>query len=335
MEELKLNSKRWAALVIAIVLFFIGISNQISQFGGGGGIDELDGGIHFEQKVIREGASRTSPTIAVLSLQGVIQDTGNIPFSSSVIYNHRAFLQMLDAAGEDPTIDGVIIRVNTPGGGVVESAEIHDKIVALQEKYNKPVYISMENMAASGGYYISAPANKIVAHPATITGSIGVIMESINIKELADNLGIHFETFTSGKHKDILSTNRSMTDEEKEILQSIVDEMYDDFVQVVAAGRDMSEGDVRTIADGRIYTGKQALALDLIDALGDFEDTVTWMEEDYQLKGARLVEYRAGFSFTNLFGFARTLIPQKDTQVQEFLHLIRDMSGPRPMFLYE
>lgn len=94
-----MNSKRWAALVIAIVLFFIGISNQISQFGGGGGIDELDGGIHFEQKVIREGASRTSPTIAVLSLQGVIQDTGDIPFSSSVIYNHRAFLQMLDAAG--------------------------------------------------------------------------------------------------------------------------------------------------------------------------------------------------------------------------------------------
>src|SRR5699024_9909904 len=153
------------------------------------------------------------------------------------------------------------------GGGVVESAEIHDKIAEVREKYHKPVYISMGNMAASGGYYISAPADKILAQPATITGSIGVIMESLNFAQLAEDLGIDINTFTSGEYKDIMSATRPMRDDEREILQEIVDDMYDDFVQVIVDGRGMTDSEVRELADGRIYTGKQAAELDLIDGL--------------------------------------------------------------------
>src|SRR5690625_7257568 len=122
---------------------------------------------------------------------------------------------MLDQSGIDESVDGIILKVNTPGGGVVESAEIHDKVVEIRKETEKPIYVSMGNTAASGGYYVSAPADKIVAHPATLTGSIGVIMESINFAELADQVGIDFKTIKSGEFKDIMSSSREMTRSEE------------------------------------------------------------------------------------------------------------------------
>src|SRR5699024_8787839 len=148
-------------------------------------------------------------------------------------------LGSIELAATDSTVEAVGLRVNSEGGSVLESAEIHKQIVELKDEYDKQLYVPMDNTAVSGGYYVSDTANKIYADAATITGSIGVIMQSINFGEFAKKHGVEFDTITSGKHKDIMSPARDMTDEEEDILQEMVDEMYDDFIQVIVDGRGM------------------------------------------------------------------------------------------------
>src|SRR5262249_39988293 len=152
-----------------------------------------------------------------------------------------------------------------PGGGGVESAEIHDRLKEVQKDTKKPVYISMGSMAASGGYYISTAAKKIYASPETLTGCLGGIMEGINYQGLADKYGVDFVTIKSGKYKDIMSPTRKMTDEERQILQRMIDNSYEGFVKVISEGRHMTVEQVKKIADGRVYDGRQAKNLNLID----------------------------------------------------------------------
>lgn len=329
-----MSGKRWAALILSVALFFISVLYQLSISSTDDTYEKLLSDTYFDEKVIKQGESIGSPTIAVLNLEGVIQDIGGVPFMGSLAYNHKQFLKMIEEAGKADHVDGIILRVNSPGGGVVESAEIHDKLVEVRELYGKPIYVSMGNMAASGGYYVSAPADKIVAHPATVTGSIGVIMENINLAEFADKYGIDFNTIKSGEFKDIMSSSRPMTEDEREILQSIIDEMYDDFVQVIVDGRGISETEVRDIADGRIYTGKQAKDLNLIDGLGSFEDTVAMMEDDLGLEGAHLIQYEMGVGLRQLFSISVKSLFKKDYELHKFINVLRDSSGPRAMYLY-
>ncbi len=331
-----MNGKRWIALAIAAGLFIVSIIVQITTTAATTNFADIfrDKDSLFDEAVIEEGSADSSHKIAVLSLEGVIQDTGEGSILASSGYDHQRFLKMIEAAGKDKTIDGIILRVNSPGGGVVESAEIHQKIAEMKEQTDKPVYVSMGNTAASGGYYVSAPADKIVANPATLTGSIGVIMESMNYTELADKLGIDFNTFKSGEYKDIMSASRKMKEGEKEILQSMIDEMYDEFVQVVADGRDMPEDKVRKIADGRVYTGKQAMENGLVDELGTMEDTIAMMEEDNDLGGAKVIQYEQNFDFKQLFAAQMQNVFQSDSDLDGLLHVLKNSDGPRAMYLY-
>lgn len=327
-----MSGQRWAALILAIGLFFVSVFYQLS-LNNTDALERLASNeVSFEEKVIQEGDLHHK--IVVLNLDGIIQDLGSLPFSNPMVYDHRQFLNSIAYAGEDESVDGIIVHVNTPGGGVVESAEIHAKLVEVQEKYDKPLYVSMGNTAASGGYYIAAPADKIVAHPATLTGSIGVIMESINYAELADKLGVDFNTIKSGEFKDIMSGSRTMTEDEEEILQTMIDELFDEFVQVIVDGRDMSEEEVRTLADGRIYTGKQAMENGLIDELGSLEDTIALMERDHQLENAKVVQYEVNQGFWSLLNYSAQSFFNKNSELQGLMNLIRDSSGPRAMYLY-
>src|SRR5690625_5216001 len=329
-----MSGKRWAALILSVALFFISVLYQLSISSTDDTYEKLLSDTYFDEKVIKQGESIGSPTIAVLNLEGVIQDIGDVPFMGSLAYNHKQFLKMIEEAGKADHVDGIILRVNSPGGGVVESAEIHDKLVEIRELYGKPIYVSMGNTAASGGYYVSAPADKIVAHPATITGSIGVIMENINFAELADDLGIDFNTLTSGEYKDIMSASRPMTEEEENILQTIIDDMYDDFVQVIVDGRGMSDSQVRELADGRIYTGKQAKDLNLVDDLETFDDAMEMMKDDYGWKSANVIEYEFKLGLGQLFGFSAKSLFKKDSELLGVMNIMRDSSGPRAMYLY-
>ena len=334
-----MNGKRWAALGIAAVIFVFSIffnfatnlaSKNFSNFS-----DEILGASNeeFLENVVIEGKGMNK--ILVLSVNGVIQDTGDVTsFFQSAGYQHQSFLKMIEKAEEDKTVKGIILKVNSPGGGVVESAEIHKKLTDLKEATDKPIYVSMGAMAASGGYYISAPADKIFATPDTMTGSLGVIMQGVNFSELAEKYGVKFETIKSGPYKDIMSSYREMTDEERQIMQTMVDNAYQGFVDVIADGRNMSESEVRKIADGRIYDGRQAMENHLIDELGYFEDTVEAMKKDYDLGDINVVEYTANFGFGSLFSMSAKKIFSDDIEMATMVHLLSQPNSPRMMYLY-
>ena len=329
-----MNTKRWLAIIIAVVLVFVSVGFNFAMNVVSGLFSDVfsfDDPYMLDEKVIETGDF--DERIAVLNLDGMIMDMETSFLSEG--YNHDLFLHTIEKAGEDPTVAAIILKVDSPGGAVGPTAQIHRTIVEMQEEYEKPIYVSMGSMAASGGYYVAAPADKIFAEPATITGSIGVIMENINFAGLAEMYGIDFNTIKSGKHKDIMSSNREMTDEEREILQSIIDEMFDDFVQVIVDGRNMDDKTVRELADGRIYTGKQAKEVDLVDEVGTFEDALAAMKEDYDLESAQVFQYEDSLSFFGSFSMSvQSLFKSDHSELEQIMTLLRNSDKPRAMYLY-
>ena len=173
---------------------------------------------------------------------------------------------------KDRGIKGIILRIDSPGGGVGASQEIYKEV--LKTRKEKKVVVSMGSVAASGGYYIAAAGDKIMANPGTITGSIGVIMEFYQFKELAEKIGVGLEVIKSGEFKDVGSSYREPTEREKELLTSFVKNIHEQFINAVSTGRNLSVEKVREIADGRILSGEMAKDLGLIDHLGNFQDAV-------------------------------------------------------------
>jgi protease-4 len=205
--------------------------------------------------------------VAVISLSGPIQsESSGFLFGGNVITPESVRAE-LERAKNDVGVKAIVIQVNSPGGSVAASQEI----VNLLEQVKKPIVVSMSDLAASGGYYISAGADKIVALPGTLTGSIGVISEVPNLKGL---LGINMQVFISGKHKDMYGGFRGLTPEEEVIMQDMTDQLYNQFVQVVAKGRNLSEDKVRELATGQLYTGIQAKELGLVDELGGLQTAI-------------------------------------------------------------
>jgi protease-4 len=213
---------------------------------------------------------------------GVIEITGVIS-SSKEINRH-----IIDYKKDD-SIKAVVLRVDSPGGGVGPSQEIHEEVKKLAAV--KPVVVSMGSVAASGGYYVSAPASRIIANPGTITGSIGVIMEFTNFQELLDKIGLKTQVVKSGEHKDIGSPVRPMTPEDRKILQSLIDDVHQQFIAAVAEGRHLSVEDVRKLADGRIFTGSQAVEAGLVDQQGNLQDAVRISAGLAGIKGEPKVVY--------------------------------------------
>ena len=180
-------------------------------------------------------------------------------------------VRQLKALEHNSQVKGILIRVDSPGGMTSPSHEIYEEIRRIRNG-GMPIIVSMGSLAASGGYYVSAPATRIVANPQTLTGSIGVIMEFPVLKGLMDKIGVKVEVVKSRVHKDIGSPFRDMTDQDRELLQGVVADAYDQFVSIVSTERHIPKDSVLAFADGRIMTGRQALAFGLVDTLGTFED---------------------------------------------------------------
>ncbi|MBT2638469.1 signal peptide peptidase SppA [Bacillus sp. ISL-39] len=334
-----MNGKRWAALGIAVGLFIAStVINLLSTFAFSDAESAFTDMFAvseemFAEEIIEEGDMLSK--IAVLSINGVIQDTGDAEsFFESPLYNHRAFMEQLDYVKEADDVKAIILQVNSPGGGVVESAQIHDKIKEIQKETKKPVYVSMGSMAASGGYYVSAPADKIFASPETLTGSLGVIMQGVNYAGLAEKYGVEFTTIKSGPYKDIMSPSRPMTEEEREILQSMIDNSYEGFVKVISEGRDMSVARVKEIADGRIYDGRQAKQLNLIDGFGYLEDVIESVRKDKKLGDATVVKYTESMGFGSFFSMGAQKIMGKDAEMAGLMKILSQPNSPRLMYLY-
>ncbi|WP_433743686.1 signal peptide peptidase SppA [Falsibacillus pallidus] len=338
-----MNKKRWGALAIAAALFIVSIivnfaSMALTTDWTKGFEDMFATDQAFSEDIIHDGDE--SKKIVVLHVDGVIQDTGDASsFLQSSGYNHKEFMDQLNQVKDDDSVKGAIIRINSPGGGVMESAEIHDKIVEIQKETKKPIYVSMGSMAASGGYYISTPADKIFASPETLTGSLGVIMEGVNYGELAKKYGVNFVTIKSGPYKDIMSPTRPMTEKEKEILQTMINHSYDGFVNVISKGRDIPEEKVREIADGRIYDGRQAKELHLIDEFGYLEDTIAAMKKNEKLKGAEVVSYGTNMGINSLLGMsAQKILGPKvfgdNLEMNGLMNVLSQPNAPKLMYLY-
>jgi protease IV len=196
---------------------------------------------------------------------GVIEVNG-------VIVSSKKTIESLVDFKKDGLIKAVVLRIDSPGGGVGPSQEIYEEVKKVAQI--KPVVVSMGSVAASGGYYIAVPAQRILANPGTITGSIGVIMEFTNFQNLLQKIGLKSQVVKSGKHKDIGSPLRSMTEEDRKILQSLIDDVHQQFITSVSEGRKMDLEKVRTLADGRIFTGRQAFEEGLVDELGNLQDAI-------------------------------------------------------------
>jgi len=201
----------------------------------------------------------SKPKIGLIKVKGVIRSSDK-------------YLKLLDRAQKDKSVKAVVLRVDSPGGVVGACQEIHDKVKELKEK--KPVVVSMGSIAASGGLYISVPATKIVANPGTITGSIGVIIQTYNLKKLAEKVGVEVITVKSGRFKDLLNPFKEPDPEALKIVQQLIDDSYSQFVEAVSKGRKIPIEKVKEFADGRIFTGRRAKELGLVDELGSLEKAV-------------------------------------------------------------
>ncbi len=189
------------------------------------------------------------------------------------IIDSQRFVDEIRQYVDDNSIKAIVLRVDSPGGAVAPSQEIYTEVKRAVQ--TKKVVASMGSLAASGGYYVVAPATMIVANPGTITGSIGVIMEIPNFEGLMDKIGIKTTTIKSGKYKDMASAMRELTTEERRLLQGVMDDVHEQFIQAVAEGRGMTVEEVTEFADGRIFSGRQAKEIGLVDELGNLQDAIT------------------------------------------------------------
>ena len=233
------------------------------------------------------GSLRLQSKVGVVLIEGVIADS-------------REIIEQIDEFADDDGVRAVVLRINSPGGGVAASQEIYRAVRKLQAK--KKVIVSMGSVAASGGYLIAAAADRIVANPGTVTGSISAVMHFADVQELMKKVGVRSSVIKSGKFKDIGSPVRDMTAEEKQLIQEIVDDIYDQFVRTIAEDRKIPLEKVLSLADGRIFSGRQALHLELVDELGSLEDAVLLAGRLAVIEGKPAVVY-AEKKKTNLWKF--------------------------------
>lgn len=333
-----MNAKRWIALGIAVILivFSIGL-NTIMTVLKTDFFSSFDSFVSTEQETIETVVEPgdIDKRIALLTVNGTIQNIGSSTPWAPIEYDHQLFLSELDNILNDDSVKAIVLSVNSPGGGAIESAEIHKKLVQIKKERNIPIYVSMESLAASGGYYISAPADKIFAHRETITGSIGVIMHSYNFSELADKVGVEFETIKSGAHKDMFGGTRKTTDEEKAMMQEMINDSYEAFVDVVEQGRGMSEAEVKKVADGRILGGSQAVKAGLVDELGGLEETIASIRDDYNLGDAEVFGYESSFNdWSSLLGMKIGSIFGPSAEEKMLAKLMTSNDAPQMMYLY-
>jgi len=238
------------------------------------------------------GNKRTSTT-----LQMVGADKVALVKLEGLLITAEPVVEELNDYAEDSSVKAIVLRIDSPGGGVVVSQEIYNAVKNAR-KEGKKVVASMGTVAASGGYYVAAAADRIVANPGTLTGSIGVKMEFANVEKLLEKIGVRGMVVKAGEYKDVGSPFREMSAQEKKILQDVIDDVHSQFIKAVAEGRNMQEAEVRAIADGRIFTGRQALDLKLVDQLGDLADSIKVAGELVGIQGKpRVIEKRKKIPF--------------------------------------
>lgn len=283
-------------LVLSVVLNLVLAVGSTASMGGSLVSAQLP---KFEESTLVPAKDSGADKIAVIYLRGII--TGLEPGSMGDTMIDDIKLQ-LDQAARDSKVKAVVLHVDSPGGEVTASDTIYNAVRRFRDEKKKPVVVYMGSVAASGGYYVSCGGSWIVANDTTFTGSIGVIMSSINYRALAEKVGVEFVTIKSGKMKDMLSGSRAMTDEERQYLQNLIMQTYGKFVGIVARERGLPEDELRNgLADGRVISGKDALTAKLVNQLGEVEDAYAKAMELGKTKNAAIIRYESPFKLGRLF----------------------------------
>lgn len=286
-----------------------------------------------ERELFRDGAW-ASDKIAILDVDGVILNAASPRLFGGGEHPVSLLTEQLDKARRDDHVKAVILRINSPGGGVTASDLMHDEIRRFRS-CGKPIVAVMMDVAASGGYYIACACDEIVAHRTTVTGSIGVIMQLFDVEGTMKLIGVTSNTITSGPHKDTGSPFRAMREDDRALFQAMVDDMYSRFVQVVDEGRPKLDAEqVRKLADGRVYTAPQALEAGLIDRIGTLHDTIDALKQRVGAKAVRVVLYHRPLDYRPTV-YAQSPTDARGVQVN--LLNVNGLPGaipPAPQFLY-
>ena len=336
--KLSTKQKQWLAAIFALVLvFYSGFKSlqTMVEFKEEETFIDQYLGSYLNEEVVEEVLEGSDPTerIAVLDLEGVIGINKE---------DHQFMLDSIKALKEDPTVKGILLNVDSPGGAVYESEEIYTRLNQLKGQLDIPVYTTMGSLGASGGYYIPMASDKIFASPETTTGSIGVIMGGMNFSKLLDDWGVETQHFQSGKYKDLPSATRSLDDDEKAYLQEHVDRAFDRFIEVVMNGRQMSKEEVLKVANGKIYDGLQAKELGLIDEIGYFDEALAALKEATGIEDPEVFRYTLYGPQSWFDSFLPTFSHQdysdeSKTQVEVITEVIEQLTypqAPRLMYLY-
>jgi protease-4 len=273
--------------------------------------------------------------VVVIPLSGRITTGGSSLVSGSAI-TPALVRDYLSTVEKDKAVKAIVLRIDSPGGEIGPCQEILLEIERIKEA--KTIVVSMGATAASGGYYISVAANKIVALPTTQTGSIGVISSVMNVEGLLDKMGIDIEIFKGGKYKDMYRGLRELTPEEEEIMQDMVDEYYEQFIDVVAERRSLTKEEVRNLATGQLYTGTKAKELGLVDELGDLDTAIEWALDLAGLESAVIEYYQSPrLTLWSLIGFLDTIEARISGLSAEDMILLEVLKHnyPQPLFLYQ
>lgn len=325
-----MKNKQIIGLVVAVVLFIItGVasvfSNMIAQ-------ETLQGGMESMETMLAGGLEFDAPEddyIAIVEVSGAIQEQLETDiFAAEAGYQHTTTLEYIDELMYDDNNQGILLYVDSPGGTVYESEELYLKLTEYKTMTSKPIWVYMAHYAASGGYMISMAGDKIYANPNTTTGSIGVIMSGYDMTGLYEKLGIKYISITSGENKD----SSQMTPEQIAIYQEQVDEYYERFVDIVEKGRKMSEEQVKELADGRVYTAKQAMNKGLIDEISLFDEMQKAMSEELDVYEFYQPTSETDF-FSMLFANLSALVPKSEAQILK--ETAAEMESGVPMYYAE
>lgn len=252
----------------------------------------------FEKAVVVEAPPGTDDKIALLHLRGIITSAEPGALGETMVEDLKIQLQQ---AADDDKVKAIVLHIDSPGGEVTASDTIYNAVRRVRDEKKKPVVIYMSSLAASGGYYVACGGSWLMANETTLTGSIGVIMQTINYEGLLGKVGVAPVTFKSGAFKDMLSGSRPMTDAEREYVQGLVMQTYGKFVAIVARERKLDEATLRSgLADGRVISGKDAEAGKLINSLGEIEDAFAKAKELAGIKAAEVIRYDTGFKLGRL-----------------------------------
>jgi len=284
----------FVALCASLFVNLMLMATAFQRLGGGREPEPIP---RFREILLQRGARATTDKIAVITMRGLISSSLPGTVSDSMVDDMRAALQQ---ARDDGRVKAIVLEIDSPGGEVTASDAIYSALVKVRAR--KPVVVYMESLAASGGYYVSCGGKFLMANETTITGSIGVIIQTLNYEQLFNKVGLASVVFKSGKFKDMLNGARPITPEERELVQGFIMKTYDKFLGIVAKERNLPADLLRnTIADGRILSGKDAFDHKLIDGLGELDDAFGKAKELGNAPDAKVVKYGPPFSLSRFF----------------------------------